>query len=55
MKRMEEGEEEKKAELLKTIKGDNFHSIGEQLPKPNYQSKRKQKIQKTIVECEEKH
>lgn len=49
MKRMEEGEEETKTELLKTIKGDNFHSLGEQFPKPNYQSQRKQKIQKAMA------
>ena len=54
VKRMEEPREEIKAELLRTIRGDNFHTIGEQLPKANYQSKRKHRIQKTAMEFEEK-
>lgn len=54
MKRLEEPREEIKVELLRTIRGDNFQTIGEQLPKPNYQPKRKHKIQKTTMEFEEK-
>ena len=49
-KRLEQEEDQIKGELLKTIRGDNFHTIGEQLPKPNYQTKRKHKIQKTVAE-----
>lgn len=52
MKRLEEPREEIKVELLRTIRGDNFQTIGEQLPKPNYQPKRKHKIQKTTMEFE---
>ena len=41
-------------QLLRTIRGDNFQTIGEQLPKPNYPPKRKHKIQKTTIEFEER-
>ena len=41
-------------QLLRTIRGDNFQTIGEQLPKPNYPPKRKHKIQKTTIQFEER-